>query len=157
MTSFFGKISDTAVVESMHPDFKAAFDFLRRRDIFSLPEGRYDIAGGDRCYAVIESPLLRLPDQAQCEAHEKYIDIHFPLSGSEYIGIGTTPDEIIKNGFTAGKDIVFFDVDVEYKKLEEGDFAVIFPPYCAHKPAVTMDKPVALKKVIVKIARSDEV
>ena len=111
MTNYFGKISDTSAVENLHPAFKAAFDFLKRDDIFSLPEGRYDIIGGGKCYAAIESPLLRLPNQAKCEAHKKYIDIHFPLSGPEYMGIGVTPEEIIQNGAAFDNDVAFFDVD----------------------------------------------
>jgi YhcH/YjgK/YiaL family protein len=157
MTNYFGKISDTSAVENLHPAFKAAFDFLKRDDIFSLPEGRYDIIGGGKCYAAIESPLLRLPNQAKCEAHKKYIDIHFPLSGPEYMGIGVTPEEIIQNGAAFDNDVAFFDVDVEFKKINVGEFALIFPPHCAHKSVLTMDEIRPLKKVIVKIACEDEV
>lgn len=151
MDFFIARIEDSALYEKLHPCFKAAFEFLRRADLADLPEGRYPLAENDECFAVIESPVLRLPGEAKCEAHKKYIDIHAPLAEEEYIGIGKTPESVVEEGFTDDRDIAFFDASVKYEKVEKGSFAVVPAPWTAHIPAVTFSEKVPHKKVIIKV------
>ena len=46
MQHYFGRISDTAELEKVHPQLKAAFDFLRRKGLATLACGTYELEGG---------------------------------------------------------------------------------------------------------------
>ena len=46
MQHYFGRISDTAELEKVHPRLKAAFDFLRRKGLATLACGTYELEAG---------------------------------------------------------------------------------------------------------------
>jgi YhcH/YjgK/YiaL family protein len=70
---------------ALHPSFSTAFAVLRRKDIALLPEGRIEI-DGDEVYAVIIKGKGRIPEDGRLETHDRYIDIHYVISGTDTIG-----------------------------------------------------------------------
>ena len=148
-----GKISDTSVVEKMHPNFKAAFDFLRRSDLPTLADGKYEIIPGGACYASIDTVDLREVSQAKCEAHSKHIDIHLPISRVETMGLAPIPNEVACGVFNEETDTAFYDADCELEDIHPGEFAVLFPNEDGHKPCLYREEPGVIRKVIVKILK----
>lgn len=148
-----GNLNDSSVIERIHPRFKAAFDFLRRQDLNSLEDGKYDIIPGGECYASIEKVPLREPSSARCEAHGKYIDIHMPLSGVETIGLAPVPGEVLDSAFKDGSDTVFYDADCELLDVQAGEFIVFFPKEDGHTPCLYRTTGGEIRKVIVKILK----
>ena len=57
-----------------------AFTFLKNSDLSKLEIKRYDI-DGDNLYAPVSEYLTKNEEDAKFEAHQKYIDIQYVVSG----------------------------------------------------------------------------
>ncbi len=141
-------IANCSNYENCHPAFKKAFDFLRTADLAKLPEGRIDLDGG-RLYASIQEVAGIPAEKCVLEAHRKYIDIQFLVTGNESMGwaplcgLGhALPfDEKADCGFFKDRPQSFFDV-------RPGCFAIFFPGD-AHAPNIGTGMH---RKVVVKVA-----
>jgi biofilm protein TabA len=138
--------------ESLHPHFKAAFDFLHRADIEALPPGRIEI-DGTALFAMIQGYETKPVQEGKLEAHRKYIDIQFVLKGAEAIGYAPLNGQSAAKVFDPEKDIGFYNGTFCLPILCKGMFAIFFPQD-AHLPGRFVDKPRFVKKIVVKIAVS---
>ena len=83
------------------------------------------------------------------EAHEKYADIHFVVSGCECIGYAplNTLKILDKN---ADKDMLYLEGKGVNVPLNVGDFMITLPQD-AHMPCVMQEQPVFCAKLIAKV------
>ena len=135
--------------EPLHPNFKAAFDFLRNTDLLSLADGRTEI-DGDRLFALTQSYETQPVQGGALEAHRKHIDIQFIISGEEHIGYAPLGDQAPTVPFDPDKDIGFYQGDASFVKVSAGMFA-IFYPHDAHLPGRHLTVPAPVKKVVLKV------
>ena len=135
--------------ESFHTGFKAAFDFLRNVDLQSLAQGRTEI-DGNRLFALTQSYETRPVDDGKLEAHRKYIDIQFIVSGEEHIGYAPLGGQPETTPFDTEKDIGFYHGDASFVKLSAGMFAIFFP-HDAHLPGRHLVTSSQVKKVVLKV------
>jgi len=142
-------LAQASCYEPLHAGFKAAFDFLRDTDLSSLAQGRTEI-DGDRLFALTQSYETRSVAGGKLEAHRKYIDIQFIVSGEEHIGYAPLGDQPASAPFDTGKDIGFYHGDAGFVKLSAGMFAVFFP-HDAHLPGRHLGVPSQVKKVVLKV------
>jgi len=133
----------------MHPGFEKAFAFLRSSDLADLPPERYEI-DGDNLFCTISNGPARTRDEAQLEAHKKYIDIQYVIGGTEEMGWRPTPTCVMSvAGYDKDKDIEFFrDAPVSWTELKPGSFVILFPED-AHAPLVGEG---TIHKAVLKIA-----
>lgn len=136
----------------LHPRFQAAFDFLRSTDLASLADGRHELDGA-ALYANVDRVPGRGREAAKLEAHRRYIDIQYMVSGAEEIGwlpLGCC--ESVDLPYDADRDVgLFADAPSAWVAVPPGHF-VIYWPDDAHAPlAGTGD----LVKVVVKVAVDD--
>jgi biofilm protein TabA len=135
----------------LHPGFAEAFAFLERPELADLADGRYAIAG-ENVFAIISRDQGRRRDQAQLEAHRRYIDIQLVLAGND--DMGWRPVVLCGNPTTAydeGDDIAFFvDPPLSWLSVVPGMFAVFFPDD-GHLPLISHG---VVHKVVVKVAVS---
>ena len=134
------------------PHFAKAIEFLQRKDLMRLPNGRYELDGAN-AYAMVQEATLKAWGTGRPEVHHAYFDIQLPLSGEETIGVGcfdpSTPGE-----FSAERDIGFYDVPVEPLTLRPGRFAILFPEVCAHAPCCSEDAPgTTIRKIVIKVRK----
>lgn len=143
------RLQDAEQYCDMHPAFAKAFAFLRRSDLAELPEGRQDI-DGDRLFCIISKGRGRPRAEAKLEAHRKYIDIQYILSGDEEMGWRPTAScGQIDTPYDAEKDIEFFkDPPNVWAAVPPGSFTIFFPED-AHAPLVG---PGQIHKAVLKIA-----
>ena len=71
----FGKISDSARIEALHPALQRLFEFVKTHDLMQLPLGRNEI-DGDRLYINIAENNLVAPEAQKLEVHRAYMDVH---------------------------------------------------------------------------------
>lgn len=148
----FGNIH-TEGFEHLHPALKKGFDFLKNTDFENMEPGKIEI-DGDNIFAMISETNSDYHENRRMEAHVKYIDIQFSVSGNEIIGTGVMGDNLkVTEDKLEEKDIVFYDnaVNEELLTMEKGSYAVFFP--CdLHRPnCCTNNTPAPIKKVIVKV------
>ena len=128
--------------------FVDAFNFLKKKDLLILEVGDYKI-NGDMVFAKVREYDTKDRNKAKWEAHKKYIDLHYIVSGTEHIGYAIT-NEMQNISYIEEKDQMVLDGTGDFFKLKEGYFS-IFYPYEAHMPAVFFDKSEYVKKIIIKI------
>ena len=130
-----------------------ALAFLRRGDIASLPDGRYEI-DGERVFAMAQRYETIVTAEPKFEAHRNYIDLQFIVSGAEVIGWAPLRLMAITEAYDTGKDVCFGLVKKGLwtpVRLGAGQLAVLYPED-AHAPRLAAGQPEPAVKVVVKVA-----
>ena len=119
---------------------------LRDTDFSVLEDKRYELDGED--FFFITSYETQLVNDTP-EAHQKYIDIHFPLSGKEIVGwkhlsnLGTS-----EAPFDTDNDFALYaEEPTTYFTVMPGEFYIVYPED-AHAPIIGEG---TLRKLIVKV------
>lgn len=143
-------LSRARMYESLRPGFAAAFDFLRRNDLASLPQGRLEL-DGSRLFAIVQEYETRPIRDGNLEAHRAYIDIQTLARGEEIMGYAPLDTQRAIVPFDTEKDIAFYEGDAAWVRFIPGWFAIFFP-HDAHLPGRCVAQPLTVKKVVVKVA-----
>ncbi len=134
---------------ALHEGFAEAFAFLRRLDLRELEVDRY-VLDGDRIFAMVTREPGRDMDEAQLEAHEKYVDIQMVLEGID--GMGWRPRSLCRQPvgpYDPDEDICFYaDPPAAWLPVAPGMFVIFFPED-THLPLIS---PGLIHKVVVKVA-----
>ena len=129
----------------------SAFKFLSTGDLSKLEVKRYDI-DGDNLYVIVSEYLSKNKEKTNFEAHRKYIDIQYVISGNEVMNIAPlkTVREVI-TPYDAVKDIEFMTVNkvVKYKATPSNFF--IFFPRDAHRPGLKDGVNSPVRKIVIKL------
>ena len=132
--------------------FAKAIEFLQRKDLMHLPNGRYEL-DGENAYAMVQEATLKAWGTGRPEVHHTYFDIQLPISGEEMIGVGRF-DPATSGEFNEEKDIGFYDVPVEPLTLRPGQFAILYPGTCAHAPCCSADAAgMTIRKIVIKVRK----
>lgn len=139
--------------EFLHPALKKAVDFLKDTDFANLEPQKF-ILEGDDMFATLMEITTDDKTNKKAEAHKKYIDIQFSVTGDEVIGttLDTGNYEVLENKLEE-KDVIFYkNIENEnFLLMNKGDFAIFFPSDI-HRPGCSVNSPKSSKKVVVKIA-----
>lgn len=127
-----------------------AFEFLRRGDLATLANGRYEI-DGDKVFALVQSYDTRPREQGKFEAHRKYIDVQFVVAGDECMGYANLAELSVTQEYSEKDDYLLAQGRADYVRVHPGMFT-IFHPQDAHIPCMAVEKPSPVKKVVVKVA-----
>ena len=121
--------------------------FLKTADFSSVPDGRYELDDG--VFYMVQSYETKEKNDTP-EAHRKYIDIQYIVSGKEAIGYGSLEKmtEVVKANPEG--DIWLYHGPLSYVTLESGFFGIFFPQD-AHAPAVAVGGCGPARKVVVKV------
>jgi YhcH/YjgK/YiaL family protein len=133
----------------LNPGFAEAFHFLKNQPEVPALDTRVQIKG-DLIYASYMRRPGKTREAAKMEAHRRYIDIQFLISGNEEISWKATPECSSPDGdYNPERDVLFFkDAPDSWHALRPGQF-VIFYPGDTHAPMVGSGE---LTKVVVKVA-----
>ncbi len=134
--------------------FAKAIAYLQDPANVLLPDGRYEIEG-DAVYAMAQryTTLAFQPD-AKYEAHQRYIDIQYMVSGCEIMGWAALEDMTITKAYLPEKDVCNGICAVEKGtliKVKAGQAAVFFPSD-AHAPKIAFGEPEQVHKIVIKVA-----
>jgi YhcH/YjgK/YiaL family protein len=128
-----------------------AFSFLKSSDLANLDLTRHDL-DGDKLYAAVSVYNTRNPENAKFEAHRKYIDIQYVVSGSEWIGIAPliSRDSILLP-YDASKDVELLSVKQGMTVRATPASFFIFFPEDAHMPGLKDGADAPVRKIVVKM------
>lgn len=143
------KLENSALYASISENLKIGFDFLKNTDLIHLEPGKYEIEGKN-VFALVSEYQSKEHEDCRPEAHRKYADIQYIVSGREIIGFATLNNQTVTDEYNTDKDIVFFSGETTPLILEPGMFAVFFPQDI-HRPCMQLDGPEKVKKVVVKV------
>lgn len=131
------------------PGIERALRFLAAADLTALPEGRHPVEG-DRIYALVQEYEPRPPEAAAWEAHRRYADVQYVVSGEERLGRAEV-ERLAAGDYDEAKDLLLLTGQGDFFTLRAGCFA-IFLPHDAHAPGLATDRLSRVRKVVVKVA-----
>ena len=134
---------------SLGPRFVRAFEFAKTTDFASMPDGTYPY-GGDDVRALVQRYTTKLAHEGRWEAHRTHIDLQFVLSGEEHIGVAPI-GRLAAEPYDTDKDIMWLTGEGDRVTLRPGDFVLLWPED-GHMPAMAIDTPMPVLKVVIKIA-----
>jgi len=131
--------------------WQKAFKFLKTNDLSILELKRYDI-DGDNLFATVSEYLSKNEETTRFEAHRKYIDIQYVISGKEIMNTAplTTAKEVV-TPYDATKDIEFMTVDKINKLNATPSNFFIFFPVDAHRPGLKDGVNSNVRKIVIKV------
>ena len=129
--------------------FDQAFQYLREADLANLPLGKYEL-DGTNVFVALQEYTTKRPEQGKWEAHRRYIDIQYIVSGSEQICYAAL-SRMQQGEYLEAKDFLALSGEGDLLTLHGGDFAVFFPED-AHRPGMALGEPAQVRKAVVKIA-----
>lgn len=147
----YDKIDNLATYKGLSPNIALALDFLKQMKS-DTAVGTYQI--NHRVKVIVSEYETKMENEYGYEAHRKNIDIQYLLSGEERIAC--LPIERLKetNPYNEEKDAAFYSATPNLQpsnlSLLPGYF-VIFFPQDGHMPQFSVDKPMKVKKVVVKV------
>lgn len=147
----FTSLSHVGQNDLSAPRLQKALAFLARTDLAELAPGRYDI-DGDEVFANVQELTTAPASEKSYEAHRRYADIHFVVTGTELMGIAALDECEPVGEFDEAGDFGLYAAPAResWVTLKEGDL-VVTPPSDAHKPGCCPGSPAPLKKICVKV------
>lgn len=130
--------------------FLIAYQFLRKMRFEKLKLGTIPLANG--ITANVQSYCTIPSKSIPFEAHNRYFDIQYIISGEENFEIASRNKLIPSTSYDSEKDVVFFQ-EPAYKDILNlyPEDLVIVSPKEAHKPRVCMNLPCQVRKIVIKI------
>ena len=131
--------------------WEKAFNFLKNNDLSKIELKRYDI-DGDNLFATVSEYVSKNEDVAKFEAHRKYIDLQYVISGKEVMNIAPLSSiKEVNTPYDDKKDIEFVTVSkvVNYKASPSNFF--IFFPTDVHRPGLKDGENSTVRKVVLKV------
>ncbi|MBQ2896112.1 MAG: YhcH/YjgK/YiaL family protein [Oscillospiraceae bacterium] len=143
------KNETAADYRGIHPNLDLALERICPEFLNSLGSERVDIIPGEVWCTKFTYETVA-DDESFFEAHEKFLDIHMMLEGSERVEIAA-PEELTL--FRSEPENDFFGyhgVGRHSLVLRPGDFLVVFPTD-AHKIKMQVNGPETVTKAVFKI------
>jgi len=147
------KLSELAANKDMPRKMRKAVEFLASPGTAGLPDGEYAVDGAD-VFARVQTYVTREQDRILFEAHKKYIDIQYIVSGCEKINCTDIENINIVKPYEEKFDICFGTADAALcfpLEVSAGELVVLFPEN-AHAPKLPAGKPEQVKKIVVKVS-----
>lgn len=123
--------------------------FICHNDMNSLENGSH-IIDGDDVYVNILEYNTKPASEGQWEAHKKYLDLHYVISGQEIIQVSCLSSMDVFE-YVEEEDYVKNSGDAESDVHMKANSLLLLFPEDAHKTAVIVDKIEKVKKAIFKI------
>ncbi|NLT19042.1 MAG: DUF386 domain-containing protein [Clostridiales bacterium] len=129
--------------EGAHPLLKIACAYLKNYQ--GAEVGKYHLDNG--VFAMVQRYTAKQESDCKWEAHKKYIDIQYIVSGQETICTAYENNLTLTVTYDPEKDICFYEGEGARQELKAGEFLILFP-WDAHKPAIGEGD---VEKIVVKI------
>lgn len=130
------------------PLMAKAFELLSDPTVQALPDGRHEL-DGDRIIALPQGYTTKAVGDGRLEAHRRYIDIQFIVSGEERMG--WTPLSGLPGSYDEEKDLGFYEGSFDMVSVREGYFAVFYP-HDAHAPCLDPTSGFCrVRKIVMKV------
>lgn len=135
--------------ESMHPLFTKGFDYLKKTDFTAVENGKYELAGDD-LFAIVNSYDTEPREVRKWEAHRKYIDIQYIVSGTEEMAVAPLHQMKTIQPYQAENDYALFEGTGHTITVPAGFFTIFFPTD-VHMPNLIHRQSCHVKKVVIKV------
>ena len=135
-----------------NPDrWNKAFAFMKNNDLKKLEVKRHDI-DGDNLFLNLSEYTTKNPETAKYEAHRKYVDIQYVVTGNEQIGIAplSSKDKVAQE-YSDAKDVELMTVKGGTMHKADPTRFFIFFPGDAHMPNLKDGSNSPVRKAVIKL------
>lgn len=132
-------------------------EFVKRVET-GLPDGRYDL-DGNKLFALVQHYTTKPASEGRFEAHEKYADLQYIVSGREYIYSDYTDNLEIEEDCRPNSDIFFLKsanasdsscmAEYSCSLIRSGTFGY-YAPSDAHMPGIQVGAESTNCKIVFK-------
>lgn len=143
------KIENAHLYKNIGEGISKSFEYIRTTDLKSLPTGKFPI-DGENIFALVSEYQTKSESGGKLEAHRKYIDVQYIISGEELMGYAPLGGQKVLEPYKEENDIVFFTGDKSFTKVSAGMFAIFFPED-VHMPGINTRKISNVKKLVIKV------
>ncbi|MGN0033455.1 MAG: YhcH/YjgK/YiaL family protein [Candidatus Limimorpha sp.] len=147
----YDSIDNIERYKTLSDDIYQALLFLSKATV-DTPDGSYYL--NDNVRINISEVEVSYINPLDYEAHKRYIDIHFPITGKEKIHCAQLEDLVPVSDYIEKRDAAFFKNKKDEKALElivGGGYFAIFYPNDGHEPLLCLKDPECIKKAVAKI------
>lgn len=141
-------LRNSSRIESLNPQFKTLFDYVKMHDLLHAELGRIDIDGDNLFILNINQECVSQDGQV-LEIHRIYIDVHILLEGTERIGWRAIEDvnQEVKPYDKESDCALYSDFSTTWVDLLPGQFVIVYPED-PHAPIIGSG---IVRKLIVKV------
>ncbi len=129
------------------PELWDVLRFAERAQRDNLPPGEYKLG---KNFAFVQEGNTRSLEDADFEAHNKYIDVQILLEGSEVLEYAKKDELTLKVPYNEKEDVEWLDGEGDRIHVKAGMFYLLYPND-GHKPCCHDKFPVHYRKIVVKI------
>lgn len=147
----FSTIHTNDCVSSYPKAIQTAINYLKSNDFTKMETGAYEIEGKD-IYAQVMDATTKPFAETRAEFHKKYIDVQFLVSGEERLGFAPDTGSFELEEGNDDRDIYFYKsvTNEGFIDATPGCYSIFFP-WDVHRPALQINQPTAIRKVVVKV------
>ena len=128
---------------------EAGLRFLKPADLQNLSLGK-KVINGEKLFAIISEYNTKAETSVKWEAHRRYIDIQYVVSGAESMEYQCVSKMKIETQYNETTDALFLRGEGSRLLVPSGYF-VIFFPQDAHRPGLNIRRPQTVRKIVVKV------
>lgn len=145
------KLENKHIYSNISKRLVEAFEFIENTDFSNFKLGRTDIKG-DELFVLVNEYRTKKNDLNILEAHKKYIDLQYIISGTEIIEYESFEGHLVSEEYVDVDDYSLFHSKAPmHLKLTEGSFAIFYPGDL-HLPGIALNnEAMTIKKVVFKI------
>lgn len=142
------KIENSKLYIGLGERIAKAFEYIHTTDLLQTAVGKYEIDTDD-VFAIVQEYDTKQISECKIEAHRKYIDVQYIISGVELMGVSTLTNQnpVVIN---EENDYCLYEGDSSLIKLDAGMFTIFFPDDL-HMPGIKFNQISKVKKVVVKV------
>ena len=144
-------LSNSSLYRDLSPRIALAFGYVRDTDFERPAAGTFEI-DGRQVYAIVQDYATLDRTQGAWEAHRRYIDLQYVVSGAERIFYAHV-SRLTPGRYDPARDLLPLTGEGDALTLGPGDFMLLFPED-AHMPRIAVAAPGTVRKVVVKISVS---
>ena len=147
------KLDQIAQQAELFPRLRKGLDFLQNLDPQAVEPGTVEIDGRE-VYAMIQSyPSRPIDENPRFEAHKKYLDIQYLVSGTEAMGWAPLDHLEVNIPYIDEKDIMLGTVPAQDRTFVpfSAGYAILLFPSDAHGPGLAAGEPEPVVKIVVKV------
>jgi len=127
-----------------------AFNFLKTTNLEEIGTGKYELEG-ENLFVNVDEYTTRKEEDSRFEAHRRYVDIQYLVSGEEKIGIAALENTKEITPYDNLKYISFLTAEQNNYRIASPERFFVFFPEDAHRPCVKTGENTKVRKVVVKI------
>lgn len=144
-------LANASLYRGLSARLVAALEFLEATDLVALPLGK-TVIDGERLFALVQEYQPKPASVLKYEAHRRYWDVQYVVSGLERMGWNTLSRMTVNQPHDVERDVAFFTGSGDTFLVAAGTFT-IFGPHDVHMPGIEPGGVAAstVRKIVVKV------